>query len=81
MAARTSALVVAAALLSGCAGMDADSCRGNGYDTGWRDARFKVQSRGDLYAEQCAHHGVKFDAEGYDKGYREGRWEYPDRTP
>jgi hypothetical protein len=58
--------------------MDAESCRSaNGYDLGWRDARFKVQSRQSVYAQQCG----SFDMAAYVKGYREGRWEYPDRTP
>ncbi len=78
----TSALLVAAALLAGCAGMSDAECRSaNWYDVGWRDARFKLQSQDNLYVAQCERYGVKIDLAGYEKGYREGRWEYPDRTP
>jgi hypothetical protein len=78
MVARNSAAVVLTLLLAGCAGMDGSSCgSGNWYDVGWRDARFKVQNRGNVYAQQCG----SVDIAAYEQGYREGRWEYPDRTP
>lgn len=77
-AAVTTSLLV----LAGCAGMSEAECRNaSWYDVGWRDARFKLQSQDLLYARQCERHGVKMDAAGYEKGYREGRWEFPDRTP
>ena len=62
--------------------MSESECRNaNWYDLGWRDARFKLQSQDVLYAGQCERYGIKMDTAGYDKGYREGRWEFPDRTP
>jgi hypothetical protein len=77
-----SALMISAALLAGCAGMSAPECSSvNWYDLGFRDARLRVQTQGDLYAAQCERHGVKIDAVRYDQGFREGRWEFPDRTP
>lgn len=69
-------------LVAGCAGMSESACRGaDWYQLGWRDARFKLQSQQNLYAEACERQGVTVDAARYDKGYREGRWEFPDRTP
>jgi hypothetical protein len=57
-------------------------CRGaNWYDVGYRDARFKLQAQDALYVHQCARHGVQIDAAQYDAGYRQGRWDFPDRTP
>ncbi len=70
------------ALLAGCAGMSATQCQSaNWYDLGWRDARFKLQSQDGIYAQQCERHGVKIEAARYEQGFREGRWEFPDRTP
>jgi hypothetical protein len=76
---RISALLVAAASC-GCAGMGDVECRGaNWYDVGYRDARYKLQSQVDLYAAQCARHGVQIDAARYDQGLRQGRFDFPDR--
>ncbi len=78
---RTRFLLLAASLLAaGCAGMNDTQCReANWYDVGFRDARFKLQSQADVYAQQCAAHGVKVDAARYEQGLREGRYEFPDR--
>jgi hypothetical protein len=77
-----SALMISAALVAGCAGMSAAECSSvNWYDLGFRDARLRVQTQVDLYAAQCERHGGKIDAARYDQGFREGRWEFPDRTP
>jgi len=77
-----SALTTSVLLLAACAGMGDAECRSaNWYDVGWRDARFKLQSQDSLYVQQCGRHGVKIDLASYEKGYREGRWEFPDRTP
>ena len=76
------AATISVAFLAGCAGMSESECRSaSWYDIGWRDARFKLQSQDMLYARQCERYGVKMDAASYEKGYREGRWEFPDRTP
>jgi hypothetical protein len=78
---QTRSLLLAASLLAaGCAGMSDAQCRGaNWYDVGYRDARFKLQSQADVYAQQCARHGVKVDAARYEQGLREGRYDFPDR--
>jgi hypothetical protein len=74
--------MISAGLVAGCAGMSAAECgSANWYDVGWRDARLRVQTQADLYAVQCARHGVRIDGGRYDQGFREGRWEFPDRTP
>jgi hypothetical protein len=74
--------MISTVLASGCAGMSAAACSSvNWYDLGFRDARLRVQSQVELYAAQCERHGVKIDAARYDQGFREGRWEFPDRTP
>lgn len=76
------AVTISVLLMAGCAGMSESECRyANWYDLGWRDARFKLQSQDALYAGQCERYGIKIDTAGYEKGYREGRWEFPDRTP
>ena len=76
---RISALILAAASC-GCAGLSDAECRGaNWYDVGYRDARYKLQSQLDIYATQCARHGVQIDAARYDQGLRQGRFDFPDR--
>ena len=46
---------------------------------GYRDARYKLQSQAEVYAAQCARHGVQIDAARYDQGLRQGRFDFPDR--
>ena len=76
---RTSALLVIFAL-HGCAGMSDVECRrANWYDVGYRDARYKLQSQAEVYAMQCAPHGVQVDAGSYEQGLRQGRFDFPDR--
>jgi len=76
----TSALALAAALLGGCAGMSDTECRSaDWYDVGYRDARYKLQSQDEVYAQQCERYGVKVERERYAQGLREGRYEFPDR--
>jgi hypothetical protein len=78
----TSAALAALAMLAGCAGMSDVECRdANWYDVGYRDARFKLQSQDRLYVQQCERHGIKIDQARYDEGFRQGRWDFPDRTP
>jgi hypothetical protein len=80
--ARPISAALAAALLAGCAGMsDADCRSANWYDLGYRDARFKLQSQDQVYLQQCERLGVRIDAARYDEGFRQGRWDFPDRTP
>lgn len=80
--ARTISAALAAAMVAGCAGMSEVECRGvNWYDVGYRDARFKLQSQDAIYVQQCERHSVKIDAARYGEGYRQGRWDFPDRTP
>jgi uncharacterized protein DUF2799 len=73
-------ILTISALLTGCAGMGSADCRDvNWYDVGYRDARFRLQSQADVYAQQCERQGVKVDAVRYDEGLRQGRWDFPDR--
>lgn len=67
--------------LGGCAGgmTSAECSSANWYDVGYRDARYKIQSRADQYADQCGRHGVNVDAARYEQGLREGRYDFPDR--
>lgn len=63
-------------LLAGCAGLDAEACRGaDWYGLGFRDAIYGLQRQEDVYASQCEPHGVKVDAARYTQGWREGTWE------
>ena len=76
---RTSAWLALLAL-GGCAGMTGVECSSaNWYDVGYRDARYKMQSRAAQYADQCGRHGVNIDAAPYEQGLREGRYDFPDR--
>ena len=76
---RISAVVLLGGLAA-CAGMDGAQCRdANWYEVGYRDARYKTQSRVDQYAEQCGRQGVQIDAARYQEGHRQGRWDFPDR--
>ena len=76
---RISALFAVLAL-HGCAGLsDADCRSANWYAVGYRDARYKLQSQVEIYAAQCARHGVQIDAARYDQGLRQGRFDFPDR--
>ena len=77
---RTSAWLALLAL-GGCAGeMTSVECSSaNWYDVGYRDARYKMQSRADQYADQCGRHGVNVDAARYEQGLREGRYDFHDR--
>ena len=51
--------VLMAAVVAGCAGLDAGQCRdANWYEVGYRDARYKMQSRVEVYTQQCERHGV-----------------------
>jgi hypothetical protein len=76
---RISALCAVLAL-HGCAGLSEVDCRGaNWYAVGYRDARYKLQSQAEIYALQCARHGVQVDAASYEQGLRQGRFDFPDR--
>ena len=66
--------------LHGCAGLsDADCRSANWYAIGYRDARYKLQSQAEVYANQCSRHGVQVDAASYEQGLRQGRFDFPDR--
>ena len=64
------------ALLAGCAGMDADACRATSwYALGERDALvYGLRPQIEVYAHQCARHGVQ----PAEKEYLAG-WFYGDR--
>ena len=75
---RAAALIVIS--LCGCAGLDAEACRGaDWYDLGFRDAIFGLQRQEDTYARQCEPHGGKMDVARYAQGWREGLWEADSR--
>ena len=77
---RTSAFLAVLAL-GGCAGemTSAECSSANWYDVGYRDARYKMQSRADQYADQFGRDVVNVDAARYEQGLREGRYDFPDR--
>jgi len=68
-------------LLSGCAGMSADQCRGaDWYRVGFRDAMYGLQRQDSAYDSQCAAHGATVDEARYAQGWREGKYEFDRRT-
>ena len=72
--------VFAVLALQACAGLSEADCRdANWYAVGYRDARYKLQSQAEVYATQCARHGVQVDAGSYEQGMRQGRYDFPDR--
>jgi hypothetical protein len=74
--------LLAAVILSGCAGLDAEACRqADWYDLGFRDAIFGIQPQDAVYASQCQPSGAKVDVARYAQGWREGRYEADARTP
>ena len=74
--------LLAAVVLSGCAGLDDSACRqADWYDLGFRDAIFGIQPQDFVYARQCEPFGIKVDAARYSQGWREGRYEADARTP
>jgi hypothetical protein len=68
-------------VLGGCASLDPNSCRrADWYDAGFRDAMYGLQRQDDTHALQCAAHGVKIDVARYAQGWREGKYEFDQRT-
>ena len=73
-------ILILGALLCGCASVGEVECRkADWYDLGFRDAIFGLQRQEGAYENECARHGVKVDAARYEKGLRQGRWDFPDR--
>ena len=71
-------LAIAAAILSGCASMNADEClmavwQVIGYEDGTRG---KSSSSISTYRKSCAEHGVAPDFESYTAGYQRGLASY-----
>lgn len=68
--------LVAAALLGGCAGMDAQECR----DTDWAylgqldamDGRLDLSTRARRHFKACKDQGVQMDARAYQQGWLRG---------
>ena len=74
--------LLAAVLLAGCAGLDAEACRkADWYDLGFRDAIFRLQPQDNVYLSQCQSSGAKVDVARYAQGWREGTYEADARTP
>jgi hypothetical protein len=71
-------LLVAVALLTGCATLDSGECR-SAYDVGFRDAIFGLQRQDDLYAPLCQRQGVQLDVARYAQGWQEGLYEFERR--
>ena len=68
--------LMAAALLTGCAGMDAQECK----DTDWAylgqldamDGKQDINSRGKRHFRTCKDNGVQMDARAYQQGWLRG---------
>jgi hypothetical protein len=70
-----------ALFMSGCAGIDADACRGaDWYRLGFRDAMYGLQRQDYAYESQCAPYAVTLDSARYAQGWREGKYEFDRRT-
>jgi len=68
--------LLAAVVLSGCAGLDDDGCRqADWYDLGFRDAIFGIQPQDNVYVSQCEPFVARVDVSRYRQGWREGKWE------
>jgi hypothetical protein len=66
--------------LAGCAGMDANECRGaNWYDLAFRDAIFGLQPQDETYARWCGPYGVQPDRVRYREGWLHGYYEQQQR--
>jgi len=73
--------LLAAVVLSGCAGLDSAACRqADWYDLGFRDAIFAMQPQDPVYVQQCEAHGVKVDVARYSQGWKEGKYEVDARV-
>ena len=78
----TSLLVLAGALLSGCAGMSDAECRStNWYALGERDGlHYGLRPHVDQYAYQCTRHGVQVSEPDYMAGWTDGYREFIHRS-
>ena len=74
--------VTISACLAGCAGMDADTCRGaNWYALGERDGlHYGLRPQIDQYAHQCGQHGVQAAEKDYMAGWIDGYREFIRRS-
>jgi hypothetical protein len=67
--------------LCGCASLDPSACQqADWYTLGYRDAMYGLQRQDEVYATQCASHGVKIELARYVQGWREGKYEFDRRT-
>lgn len=69
-------------VLAGCAGMDADACRGaDWYALGERDGlHYGLRPQIDVYAHQCSLHGVPAAEKEYLAGWTDGYREFIRRS-
>ena len=68
-------------LFCGCAALDPAACQqADWYTLGYRDAMYGLQHQDEVYATQCASHGIKIDLARYVQGWREGKYEFDRRT-
>lgn len=71
-------LLLAVAILAGCASLDQSACT-NAYETGFRDAIFGLQRQDDLYAPGCSRQGAQMNVARYAEGWQEGKYEFERR--
>ena len=78
----TSVLVLAGALVGGCASISEQECRAsNWYEIGERDALvYGMRPRIDQYAHQCSRYGLQPDERQYLSGWQVGAWEHSIRV-
>jgi len=68
-------------LLCGCTSLDPSACQqADWYTLGYRDAMYGLQRQDEVYATQCASHGVKIELARYVQGWQEGKYEFDRRT-
>jgi hypothetical protein len=80
--ARATSVLIATLLLAGCAGLSEEDCRSaDWYVMGYRDARYRITPQDRILSPQCERYGLKIDQARYLQGWREGDYEFHDRTP
>ena len=73
-------IAVTCALLSACAGTTTDSCATvDWYRQGYADGTRTPYSIVDQHVARCGAFGVKPDAERYQKGWSDARWDVEHR--
>jgi len=77
----TSAALLLAAALAGCANMSDAECRdANWYALGFRDGILHLQPQDTVYSHLCEKQGAKVDVALYSRGWTEGKYEADQRN-